>query len=104
MRSAVAERHAKALRAADGDVRAEFARRLDQRERQQIRRDGDHRAGGVGFFGEAGVIVNRAERVGILHERAEDFFAELQIFVVADDDFNPQRVGARLRTTSMVCG
>ena len=28
VRSAVAERHAEALRAADGDVRAEFARRL----------------------------------------------------------------------------
>ncbi len=49
VRSAVAERHAETLRAADGDVRAEFAGRLEQRERQQIRRDRDQRAGGVGL-------------------------------------------------------
>src|SRR5262245_57850345 len=30
--SAVTQRHAETLRAADGDVRAEFARRLDERE------------------------------------------------------------------------
>ena len=95
VRSAVTERHAEALRAADGDVRAEFAGRLDEREREQIRGDGEHRAGGVGFFREAGVIVNRAERVGILHERAENFFAERKIFVVADDDFDAQRLCAR---------
>ncbi len=39
VRSAVAQRHAKSLRAADGNVRAKFARRLDERERQQIRGD-----------------------------------------------------------------
>ena len=49
----------------------------------------------MGFFREAGVIVNRAERVGILHQRAENFFAELKIFVIADDDFDAQRLGAR---------
>jgi len=38
-----------------------------------------------------------------LHERAENFFAERKSFVVADDDFNAERM-ARLRTTSMVCG
>ena len=54
MRAAVAQRHAESLRAADGDVRAEFAGRLDERERQQIRGDGDQRSGGVGFFRKAG--------------------------------------------------
>ncbi len=40
------------------------------------------------------VIVDRAERVGILHERAKDFVAELKRLVIADDDFNPERLGA----------
>ena len=96
VRAAVAQRHAKALRAADGDVRAKFAGRLEQRQRQQIGGDGDQRAGRVRLFHEAAVIVNRAERVGILHQRAENLFAELESFVIADDDFNAQRFGAGL--------
>src|SRR3989442_11811749 len=39
MRTAVAERHAKALRVADGDVRAPFAWGREQCERQEIGRD-----------------------------------------------------------------
>ena len=38
--------------------------------------------------------MNRAERVGILHQRAENLFGELKIFVVADDDFDAQRLRA----------
>src|SRR6266568_4765246 len=93
-RSTVTKRHAETLRAADGNVRTEFARRLDEREREQIRRDRDHCAGGVGFLGEAGVIVNRAERIGILHERAEDLIVELELLVIAYDHFNLERVRA----------
>ena len=37
VRSAVAERDAEALRRADGHVDAELARRLQQRQRQQVR-------------------------------------------------------------------
>ena len=80
VRAAVAQRHAKALRAADGDVRAEFAGRLDQREREQIRGHRDERAGRMGLSDERRVIVNRAERIGILHQRAEDLFAEFENF------------------------
>ena len=47
VRSAEAERHAKTLRAADGDIGAEFARRFQQRERKNIRGDNDERAGFV---------------------------------------------------------
>ena len=36
VRSAEAERHAEALRRADGDVGAELARRREQREREQV--------------------------------------------------------------------
>ena len=94
VRAAVAQRHTEALRAADRDVRAEFAGRLDVREREQIGGDRDHRAGGMCFFREAGEIVDRAEGVGILHERAEDFFGEGKCFVVANDDFDCQCLGA----------
>jgi len=92
--AAVAERHAETLRAADRNVRAEFARRFEEREREQIGGDGEHRAGGVGLFREAGEIVDRAGRVGILHERAENFFVERKRFVMADDDFNIERMSA----------
>ena len=39
MRAAVAKRHAEALRRADRNVRADFARWLEQREREQVGRD-----------------------------------------------------------------
>ena len=38
--------------------------------------------------------MNRAERVGILHERAENFVGERKVFVIANHDFNSQRLGA----------
>ena len=47
----------------------------------------------MGFFREAGEIVNRAKRVRILHKRAKNFFAERKIFVAADDDFDSQSMG-----------
>jgi hypothetical protein len=44
VRTAKAHGHAEALRAADGDVRTQFTRRLEQRQRQKIgRHDGDQR-------------------------------------------------------------
>ena len=36
VRPAVAERHAETLRAADGHVRAEFARRLEDAQRERV--------------------------------------------------------------------
>ena len=47
VRSAVAQRHAEALRDADGDVGAELARRREQRRGQQVGRHDDQRAGGM---------------------------------------------------------
>ena len=41
VRTAVSHRDAESLRAADHDVRAEFAWRCDQRQREQIGRDRD---------------------------------------------------------------
>ena len=45
VRSAEPDGHSEALRVAEDDVGAHFAGRRDQRERQQIRRHGDERAG-----------------------------------------------------------
>ena len=94
MRSSVTQWHAKTLGTADGDVRAEFAGRLYERERQQIRGDGEHGTGGVGFFREAGIIMNRAERIRILHECAENFVVEHKGLVTAHHHFDLQRRGA----------
>ena len=49
VRAAEAHRDAEALGGADGDVRAEFAGRLDEREREQVGGDDDQGAGGVGL-------------------------------------------------------
>ena len=76
MRAAVAERHAETLRAADRDVRAEFAGRLQKGQRQQIRGDDHQRAGCVRLFHKRLAIVNRAERVGVLNQRADGFGIE----------------------------
>ena len=79
VRSAETERNAEALRVADGDIGAEFARRLQQRERQNIRRDDDERAGFVRCLAKICVIENRAVGRGILHERAENGVVELEV-------------------------
>jgi len=46
------------LRATDGDVRAEFPRRLDKRQREQIGGNCQHGSGGMGFLGKPGVIMD----------------------------------------------
>ena len=60
VRSAEAERNAETLRAADGDIGAEFARRLQQGERENIGRDDDERAGVVRRLDES--VRNRKSR------------------------------------------
>src|SRR4051812_10177422 len=53
MWAAIAKRHTKALRAANGNVRAKFTGRLNQRESEQLCRNGDHWTGGMGLFNKA---------------------------------------------------
>ena len=73
MRAAVAQRHAEALRAADRDVGAELARRREQREREQIGRHGDQRAGVVRALGQVAASRGSAPSVaGYCSEHAED--------------------------------
>jgi fructose-1,6-bisphosphatase/sedoheptulose 1,7-bisphosphatase-like protein len=60
VRAAAAHRHAEALRAADGDVGADLARRHDQRQRQQVGRDDERRLVRVHARGVGAQVVDRA--------------------------------------------
>ncbi len=105
VRSAVAERDAEALGAADGDIGSEFTGRAQEREREQVRGDDDERAGGVGAFGEGLVIAHGSVGGGILNQSAEDGRAEREFGGLAHDDFESEGMGAganefnRLRMT-----
>ena len=95
--SAEAERNAETLRVSDDNIGAKFSRRLQQRERQNIRGDDDESAGVVRLPNEFSVIENRAVGRGILHERAKDRIRlNLNLCEIADDDFDPERLRARL--------
>lgn len=71
MRTAVADRNAKALRGADGDVSAHFAGRFQQRQGQKIGGDGGNRARLMQAGNQAGEIAEMSVRAGILEDRAK---------------------------------
>ena len=96
VRSAEAERNAEALRAADGDIGAEFARRLEERERENIGGDDGERAGGVRVFDERLVVDDAPSVVGYCRSTPKIFVGKLKGFVIADDDFDAERLRARL--------
>ena len=72
VRSAVAQRHPEALRAAHGDVRPELAGGDDERQRQEIARHGDQRPGRVRALDEALPVVETPVGGGVLQDDAED--------------------------------
>src|SRR5262249_41499399 len=92
--SAIAERDAETLGAADGDVRAEFTGRFEESESEEIGCDGDESAGVMSFGNEFGKIVNRTEGVRILEQNAEDFVGEFEKSVILDNDFDSERMSA----------
>ena len=96
VRPTVAERHAETLRAPNRDVRVEFTGRLEQREAQQVRRNYHQCASPVRSFNQGPIIVNRAERVGVLNQRAKNLRAENKRAVVIDDNVDAERPGAGL--------
>src|SRR5207237_4131456 len=65
------ERNPEALRIANGDISAEFARRFEQCERKNIGRDNNERASVMRTADEISIIIDRAIGGGILHEPAE---------------------------------
>ena len=97
VRSAVAERHAEALRAADRHVGADLAGRRQHRQRQQIRRHRDQRARVVRALAQVPPVGKRAVRRRVLHQHAEHPLSarEVERRRVADAHLDPQRLGAR---------
>mmetsp|Transcript_1234 Transcript_1234/g.2447 ORF Transcript_1234/g.2447 Transcript_1234/m.2447 type:complete len:355 (+) Transcript_1234:1912-2976(+) len=95
MRPAVAKRHAKALRRADGDVRAHGARLFQQRQRQQI---GGHDSDGLVLVqsrDQVGGIRESAEGAGVLEQGAKDLLG-LHAVTSRDLNLDPQRLGPGL--------
>ncbi|MCY1517305.1 hypothetical protein D9M68_519800 [compost metagenome] len=97
MRTAIADRHAEALGAADSDIGAHLSGRLQQSQRQRIGGDGCDRAGLVQAGDQAGEIVHVAVGARILEDRAENI-DRIEIGEgIADDDLPAERLGAGLQ-------
>src|SRR2546423_10275132 len=95
VRSTETEWNAETLCAPDRNIGAEFTWGFQQRERENVRRDNDKRAGGVRLIREMSVIVNRAVRRGILNECAENSVVEFEFREVVDFTFDAERFRAR---------
>ena len=96
VRPAVAERHAEALRRADGDVRSELARRREQAEREQIGGNDHAHVRGVGAFAQGAVVRDAAAGAGIGDQKSKELgIAEGELSRVADHDLDTGRFGAR---------
>jgi hypothetical protein len=78
-----------------GHVRAPLARRREQRERQQVARRHDERAGRVRGVRERPQVGHAAVGGRVLHERAEDVGAERVPVHVAHHHLDAARLGPR---------
>src|SRR3954471_14178355 len=70
--------HTEALSAAHGNVSAELARRLEQRQGKNVRRNDEQSAGVVSRFGKRFVIEDGAVCRRILNQRAENGLVEFE--------------------------
>src|SRR2546422_8904086 len=96
VRAAVAERDAEALRVADGDVGAPLTGWGEQRECEQIGRDGHQRARGMRRFAQRAVVADRAVRRRILKKGADHVaLLEIESRWVGNHDVDAARGGAR---------
>ena len=94
VRSAIAHRHAEALRRADRDVGAEFTGRGQQRQRQQVGGD-DRDAAFIMECGDRGArVAHRAVCAWILKQRAEHLGLVEIVRRIADDQRPAERLGA----------
>jgi len=91
MRPPVTQGDPEALRVPDGDVGAEFTRRNQECQAQQIGGDRNQGSRLVRAFDEIAVIVDRSVRRGILHQGAKDGDVELERLVISQEDPNAQR-------------
>ena len=94
VRAAVAERHAEALRRANGDVGAVGGGRTNEHQRQQIGADGDEAAGTFYRTDRRRPVAQPPIRIRVLEMRAEHRF-RIQAVGVADHDVDAEPLGAR---------
>ncbi|MPL94939.1 hypothetical protein SDC9_41102 [bioreactor metagenome] len=94
VRSAIAHRHAEALRRAHGDIGPHRARLLQQAQRQKVGRDHRQSLGGVELFDQVGEVADMAMGARILEDRAEDLVGDQRLGLAPDDlDTQGQRPG-----------
>ena len=96
VRSAVAHRHAEALRVADDDVGTPFAGRRQQRQCEQVGRHAEKGVFCVNGIGDGAHVVDRPGRRRILRQHAEKLARLDQLRRRADDDLDAERLRARL--------
>ena len=93
VRTAVAERDAKALRASHHDVGSKLPGGPEQGKAQQVSRNNRQCSGCVGLFNKTLILVNGSVHGGILDQRGEDLFVEVERVMVSDHDFDLQGPG-----------
>ena len=91
MGAAEAERDAEALTGADDHVGAEFARRLQEQERQQVGGDDKHGPLGVRRLRKRRIVPDTAVAGGILDQHGERFVREGIVLGIADHEFDADR-------------
>ncbi len=100
MGAAIAHGRAKALRGAQRDVRAPFARRREQGQRQQVGGNAQERAIGMRLAGQRAQVMNAAGGGRVLRQHAKIITLGHELRQgfggSADLDFNAQRFGAGL--------
>jgi hypothetical protein len=79
MRAAIAHRYTEALRIADGDVRAPFAGRGQQREREQVGGTRHDRLRRMRLGAQRAEVAQRAVGARVLHQAAHDAGHELEL-------------------------
>ena len=95
MRPAKTGWHTEPLRTTDGHVGTEFARRLEQRQRKQVSRHDGERIVLMGTRDEVTRIGQASVRGRVLQHDGEHRCAEIKRSLTADDNLEPDRLGAR---------
>ena len=102
MRTAVTQRHTKALGIAHGDVRAQFARGFQQAKRQQVGGHHHHRARFMRARDQLRVIRRRPVCGRVLQQDTEDGVIKFQIRRRRRAHLNAERFRARLQYSEVL--
>ena len=104
VRAAVAHRHAEPLAVAHGDVGAPLTRRDEQREREQVGRRGDQRAGRVRPLAQGAEVSQPPSVAGYCTSAPITPSPKRNVVRIARPRSRSPRTPARVRTTAIVCG